>query len=98
MTEDEILIAQFKAGDQNAFSTLMTKYKSLIFSYVRRKVGDNDDANDITQEVFVEVYRALPNWQPRASFQTWLYTIARNRCTDYHRAKVQSQFHSIDET
>ncbi|MBM3239914.1 RNA polymerase sigma factor [Candidatus Poribacteria bacterium] len=97
MTEDEILIAQFKDGDQNAFSTLMTKYKSLLFSYVRRKVGDNDDAEDITQEVFVKVYRALPNWQPRASFQTWLYTIARNRCTDYHRARTRRQFQSLDD-
>ncbi|MBM3239915.1 sigma-70 family RNA polymerase sigma factor [Candidatus Poribacteria bacterium] len=89
MTEDEILIAQFKDGAQDALSKLLKKYKSLIFSYVRHKVGDNDDADDITQEVFVEVYRALPNWQPRASFQTWLYTIARNRCTDYHRAKAR---------
>ena len=85
MTEDETLIAQFGDGDQDAFSKLVNKYKSLIFSYVRRKVGDSDDADDITQDV---VYRALPNWQPRASFQTWLYTIARNHCTDYHRAKA----------
>ncbi|HIE27071.1 TPA: RNA polymerase sigma factor [Candidatus Poribacteria bacterium] len=97
MTEDEIIIAQFREGDQDAFSNLMKKYKSLIFSYVRRKVGNDDDADDITQEVFVKVYKALPNWQPRASFQTWLYTIARNRCIDYHRAKARRQFHSLDD-
>ncbi len=68
MTEYEILIAQFKEGDQNAFSKLMNRYKSVIFSYVRRKVSSADDADDITQDVFVNVYKALPKWQPRASF------------------------------
>ncbi|MBC8230013.1 sigma-70 family RNA polymerase sigma factor [bacterium] len=98
MTEDETLIARFRDGDQDAFSKLVNKYKSLIFSYVRRKVGDSDDADDITQDVFVKAYRALPNWQPRASFQTWLYTIARNFCTDYHRVKAGRQSHSLDKT
>lgn len=91
MTEDEILIDQFRNGDQDAFSKLMQKYQTPIFDYVRRKVGNDDDANDITQEVFVKVHRALPDWQPRASFQTWLYTLARNRCTDYHRDRARNR-------
>ncbi len=96
MTEDEVLIAKFKTGDERAFSQLMQKYKSKIISYVRRKVGTHEDAYDITQEVFVKVYRALPKWEPRASFQTWLFTITRNRCTDYHRAQARRRFHSLD--
>ncbi len=97
MTEDEILITKFKEGDQDAFSKLMGKYKTFIFSYVRRKTSSDDDADDITQEVFVNVYKALPKWQPRASFKTWLYTIARNRCIDYHRARARRRFHYIDD-
>ncbi len=88
MTEDEVFIAQFKTGDERAFNQLVQKYKSEIISYVRRKVGNDEDADDITQDVFVKMYRALPKWQPRVSFKTWLYTIARNQCTDYHRTQA----------
>jgi len=95
--DDNILVAQFQAGAQNAFSKIMEKYNARIFSYVRHKVRNYEDAKDITQDIFVKVFKALPNWQPKATFQTWLYTIARNRCIDHFRARSKRTTYSLDD-
>ncbi len=95
--DDKILVAQFKVGDQNAFSKIMKKYNVRIFSYVRYKVKNYEDAKDITQDIFVKVFKALPNWEPKATFQTWLYTIARNRCIDHFRARSRRTTYSLDD-
>jgi len=99
MTEedDNILVAQFKAGAQNAFSKIMEKYNARIFSYARRYINNNEDAQDITQDIFIKVFKALPNWEPKATFQTWLYTIARNRCIDHFRARSRRTTYSLDD-
>ena len=66
LIDDEMLVAQFQAGRQNAFDELMKRYKSKIFSYLLRSVRNYEDAEDITIEVFFKAYRALENWQPKA--------------------------------
>ena len=73
MTEDEILIDKFKKGDLSAFDELMTKHRSSIYYLALRKTGNHEDAEDITQEVFVRVFNKLSSWKPKASFYTWLH-------------------------
>ena len=97
LIDDEMLVAQFQAGRQNAFDELMKRYKSKIFSYLLRSVRNYEDAEDITIEVFFKAYRALENWQPKAKFSTWLYKIAANLVIDYHRSKARHPVYALED-
>ncbi len=97
LIDDEMLVAQFQSGRQNAFDELMKRYKAKIFSYLLRSVRNYEDAEDITIEVFFKAYRALENWQPKAKFSTWLYKIASNLAIDYHRTKARHPVSALED-
>lgn len=98
LIDDEMLVTQFQSGRQGAFDELFKRYQRRIFGYLLRSVRNPEDAEELTLDVFVKAYRALPTWQPKAKFSTWLYTIASNRAIDYHRAKArQPVYLSEDE-
>ena len=97
LIDDEMLVAQFQSGRQNAFDELMKRYKAKIFSYLLRSVRNYEDAEDITIEVFFKAYRALENWQPKAKFSTWLYKIASNLAIDYHRKKARHPVSALED-
>ena len=97
MTDDEILIERFKKGDLSAFDELMDKHwKSIYFLALGMTNNSREDAEDIAQEVFLRVFKALPSWKPRASFRTWLRKVASNLCIDYHRARVRRQTQPLE--
>jgi len=96
MADDEALIEQFKKGDLSAFDELMSKYSRKIRYLAYRMTNNYEDAEDITQEVFVRVFKALPTWKPKASFYTWLRTIALNLCIDYHRTRIRRQTQPLE--
>ena len=96
MADDEALIEQFKKGDLSAFDELMSKYSRKIRYLAYRMTNNYEDAEDITQEVFVRVFRALPTWKPKASFYTWLRTIALNLCIDHHRSRIRRKTQSLE--
>ncbi len=96
MADDEALIEQFKKGDLSAFDELMSKYSRKIRYLAYRMTNNYEDAEDITQEVFVRVFKALPTWKPKASFYTWLRTIALNLCIDFHRTRIRRQTQSLE--
>ena len=97
IVEDEMLVAQFQAGRQNAFDELMKRYKHKINAYLLRSVRNYEDAEELTVEVFFKAYRALDGWQPQARFSTWLYKIAHNLSIDHHRAKLRRPTYSLDD-
>jgi len=97
IVEDEMLVAQFQAGRQNAFDELMKRYKHKINAYLLRSVRNYEDAEELTVEVFFKAYRALDGWQPQARFSTWLYKIAHNLSIDHHRAKLRRPIYSLDD-
>ena len=97
IVEDEMLVAQFQAGRQNAFDELMKRYKHKINAYLLRSVRNYEDAEELTVEVFFKAYRALDGWQPQARFSTWLYKIAHNLSIDHHRAKSRRPTYSLDD-
>ena len=65
-------------GDLEAFETLVDRYKRPIFNLIYRMLRDPDEAEDITQKVFVQAYKASERYRPTAQFSTWIFTIARN--------------------
>jgi len=69
-----------------AFALLVDRYTGRIRSYFRRHLGDFSQADDLTQEVFLRVYRARQRYRPQASFATWIFHIARNVLRNHHRS------------
>lgn len=75
---DSDAIARCHAGDTQAFALLVERYQGMVRSVVLRSLRDQDDADDVTVEVFVRAYRALPGFRADSRFSTWLYRIALN--------------------
>ncbi len=95
--EDAELIEAAQTGVTQAFDVLVERYKSRVFLLAYHQTKSHEDALDITQEAFVRAYLALPKWEPKASWYTWLYRIVRNLCIDYHRARKRRRTESLDE-
>lgn len=84
--EDASLVAAAKAGDLTAFEALLRRHTRVVYAHALRFFGDRTAAEDISQEVFVKVYRSLDSFDERARFSTWLFRVTRNCCLDEVRA------------
>jgi len=91
-------MARYQQGDVAAFAELVARHEKRLWNFVRRFVADSATAEDLLQEVFLRVVRNAAEWQPSAKFTTWLYTIARNLCTDNARRGVFRKAYSLDQT
>lgn len=87
---------ELKKGDRDAFEILMRKYYPRILNFVYRFLGNRQRAEDLTQDVFMKVYKNARRYRPRSKFQTWLYTIAKNSCLNELR-RNRGQMVSLDE-
>ncbi|HKI96896.1 MAG TPA: sigma-70 family RNA polymerase sigma factor [bacterium] len=85
--KDDELIAAFKDGDHTAFQELVLKYEQRVYNHCLRMVNDDVESYDLTQEVFLKVFRKIKNYEHTYSFYTWLYRITVNCCIDYLRRK-----------
>ena len=88
--EDLTLVSAAAGGDRLAFERLVEKYASFVFRTVSFSVGNPADAEDLTQEIFLKLWRGLPEFGGRSRFLTWLVRIVRNACADYIRKKQRS--------
>lgn len=89
-TSDEVLMVRVSEGDLAAYEALYNRYKTRILTFVHRLVGDREWAEDLTQEVFLKVYRSPRSFDPRNRFMTWLFAVARNLAIDFLRRKRPS--------
>lgn len=94
---DVKLMLEFKDGNKASFEALMRTYFPRLLNFIYRFVGNQELAEDLTQEVFIKVYHYAGQYTPQAKFQTWIYTIAKNICLNELR-KNKHHFVSIDET
>jgi RNA polymerase sigma-70 factor (ECF subfamily) len=76
---ERILVLRFQAGDEIAFRQLVERYDSRLRYYVRKLLGSVDSADDVLQDVWLDVFRSVTKLAQPAAFSTWLYRIARNR-------------------
>ena len=79
-SDDEKLVSQTLAGDRDAFGVLVHKYQEMVYAYVFQKVRNEEDAQDVTQEVFWRAYHHLYQLRHPHRFRSWLYTIMSNEC------------------
>jgi len=84
-TEEASLVAELKAGSEEAFGRLIAQYHQPIYSLVSRSLNDPADAADITQEVFIKVFRSIRGFNGDASLRTWLYRIALHEASNQRR-------------
>ena len=84
---DLALLRKAQRGDEHAFVVIVRSYELPIYNYVLRTVGDRALAEDLTQEIFLRLYQALPGFSLRCRFTTWLFQIAKNRVLDELRAR-----------
>jgi RNA polymerase sigma-70 factor (ECF subfamily) len=86
---DVRLMLEVRNGDAHAFEELMLRYQNRVLSLLAHLVGQRDLAEDLTQEVFLRVYRARNRYVPGAKFSTWLFTIAGNVASNALRTKAR---------
>ena len=84
-TEDASLVADLKAGSEDAFAMLIAQYHQPLYSLIARSLNDPSDAADITQEVFIKVFRSIRGFNGDASLRTWLYRIALHEASNQRR-------------
>src|SRR5580700_10610685 len=99
-TEDVALVADLKAGSEEAFAVLIAQYHQPLYSLIARSLNDPADAADITQEVFIKVFRSIRGFHGDASLRTWLYRIALREASNQRRwwCRHKRQEISIDAT
>jgi len=85
--DDETLIRKALDGHEKAWVKLVKRYEKRIYNYSLRMTGATDEAMDLVQEVFLAVFRNLPNYRGDGVFPAWLFRIASNRCTDFLRRR-----------
>ena len=93
---DEALAARAAAGDEPAFEELVTRYQARVFRLARRLTGSDDDAADVLQETFLQVYRGLPGFRGESRFGTWLYRVATNAALMQRRARARRPAESLE--
>lgn len=86
-TPDIEVIRKCLDGDRESFSMLVARYKKLIYSVVYNMMSDKEEVNDISQEVFLRIYKSLDRYNPEYKFSTWSVRIATNLCLDILRKK-----------
>ena len=96
---DLTLVDRCRRNDAAAFEEVVGRYKNKVYNYIYRMVGNSDDAEDLTQEVFVRMYTSLDSFRRQASLHTWLFRIASNLCIDHFRRskKMRANAYSLDE-
>lgn len=92
---DEELARRFVAGDLTAYETLVERYSRPIFNFVYRFIGNYDDANDLSQLVFLQAYTHLERARLDQPLRPWLYQIARNKAIDLLRSRNQIRFSDL---
>jgi len=85
--DEKEIIKLILNGEKDYFILIQKKYYSLIYNLIRKIIKDEDDIDDLVQETFIKVYKALPNFQFNFNFSSWIYKIASNNCIDFIRRK-----------
>jgi RNA polymerase sigma-70 factor (ECF subfamily) len=91
----EALIQRCLRGDQTAWERIVRLHWRKVFNVAYKFVGKHDEAEDLTQDIFLKVFKSLDTFDRRANFQTWLISVSRNLCIDHYRS-VRKERETID--
>ena len=91
----EALIRRCLRGDQAAWDMIVRQYWRKVFNTAYKFVGRHEQAEDLTQDIFLKIFKSLDTFDSRANFQTWLISVSRNLCIDHYR-RVRKERETID--
>ncbi len=94
---DTELMLEVRRDDRAAFEALVVKYQRPVLNMIYRSIGDPAEAEDLAQNVFVQVWKSRGRYKPAAKFSTWLFTIARNTCLNEVRRRARHPADSLDK-
>lgn len=94
--EDVQLMLAFQRGDESAFPKLVQRNQANVFAVIYRFLGDQSEVEDLTQEVFLRVFRTVRRYSPTAKFSTWLYRIAANLSLNAIRARSKVKIAQLE--
>ena len=97
-TEDELLINKYLKGDRKALEVLIQKYLKPIYGFVFRYVNSRQEAEDLTQKTFIQMWRHLKKFDKKKKFSTWLFSIAKNSAIDFLRKKRPILFSELQNS
>jgi len=95
--EEKELVQSAQKGDKESFGILVEKYRNKMFYLAYSMTNNRETADDLAQEVFIKAYRALPRFNLKSKFSTWLYRIAINTVKDFHRKESGVKKVSLDQ-
>ncbi|MCB0445029.1 MAG: sigma-70 family RNA polymerase sigma factor [Gelidibacter sp.] len=94
-TNDQIIINQIIEGDTNAFTVLVNRYKDLVFTLVLRMLKNREEAEEVSQDTFIKVYKSLHTFKGDSKFSTWIYKVAYHSCLDRIK-KNKRKFNEVE--
>lgn len=98
LSDPEILkLIRHEDSKNNGFNLLIRKYQQIVYFHVRRLVYDHDDANDVTQEIFLRVYEKINQFREESQLFTWIYRIATNEAISFLKKKKTRSFVSYSD-
>lgn len=95
-SSDEQLIKAYRSGDDGALRELIDKHSPSIYRFIYRLIGKPAEVTDVTQEVFIKMWKNLPAFKPEKNFKAWLFTIAHHTAIDHLRRKKPLLFSQLD--
>ena len=97
--EDKELVQKFLNPDTRnfAYNQLVRKYQQKVYWHIRKMVIDHDDANDLTQETFIKIWKNLENFRQESQLYTWIYRIATNECLNFLSSKRRKFFLPLND-
>jgi len=94
--EDKILIQRYLKGDEKSLEFLIARYLKPIYSFVYKNVGNTSEAEDITQEVFIKIWKNIKKFDQNKNFKPWIFQIAKNTSIDFLRKKKSIPFSKFE--
>lgn len=95
--DDSILVRQAQSGDYRSFDQLVTRHRGKIYAMIMNMVKNDADAWDLTQDAFIKAWKALPKFENRAKFSTWMFRISHNVVYDWKRKKKIESEGELDD-
>lgn len=92
---DNEIISKVLNGDQQAYAGLVNRYQNYVFTLAMRFTKNREDAEEVSQDIFIKAYRSLADFRGASKFSTWLYTIVNTTCITFLRKK-RLEVHSLD--
>ncbi len=97
MQSDEQLISSYLKGEEDSLEILIDRHVGHIFNFIRQHVGNQDSAQDLTQEVFIKIWKNIKKFDAERNFKIWMFQIARNTIIDFLRKKKNIPFSELEK-